>query len=292
MKILMLSGPWVDPSEFLKMKFLLFFYIVLFFTNSVFAGELLEGKTWELEVAKKNEPYVNQLKDFLEIADSQFGQFFNKIGIPRVRNSKLKVTVFPDFQSYRAFQEKNSNSQSKTAFYSLFNGRVYTWKMENSHHILKNVYHESTHHYMRDYTVQENIPRCVDEGIAEIFEAGEIRGTQFQIGQIPDGWAIILKQSFAKKKLQPFSYFMGMTPKEFVSYQDNEFPKMHIAQCWGMSHFLFFGDNGRWISVLKGLLSKKNLLDDSSKAMQDSIPPGFQYSDLLDHWQKFAQNPH
>ena len=159
---------------FKRLSVILFFIGFMFLALQSFSGVQLQGKSWVLEVPGHNRPYLSSLKTFLNHAEHSYQEFFEGMGLRREKRRTLKVQVFESFEQFKDFQKKHSNSKSNTAFYSLFESKVFTWEMNEPKKILSNVMHESTHHYIREYTTRDHFSRCLDEGFAEIYENGNL----------------------------------------------------------------------------------------------------------------------
>jgi hypothetical protein len=256
-------------------------------------GALYAEESPRLILPQPDAPYAGDLQNFAENSAAVYVPFFESMGLKRVRTRTLKIRVFPDRESFKAYQKGHSQSQSDYAFYSLFDSEIVTFDSGNSMVLFSNIFHEASHHYLRDFLSEETIPRCLDEGIAEIFEVGTKGSgeTPLAIGRPARNWVDDVRRAAEKNRLKGFPFFPGVTSREFIDYQDPFVPKLQIAQCWAQSHFLAFNKSGQWRPLLGTLLAKGVNRAAVEAILQKELPPGLTADDLDREWQAFVKNP-
>jgi hypothetical protein len=276
----------------MKFFFVRFFIICLFWATSfqLQAQETFTGKNWQLKIGQRSYTSFAPLKKFLEISESNYISFFTDMGLSREQSRQLKIRVFETKEAFKIFQAQNSKSKSNFAFYSLFNAEIYTWDQKDSLVLMANIFHEGTHHYIREFIPRENIPRCLDEGLAEIFEVGQISGEKIEIGSRSYTWVELLRKARNTGGLKPFTYFLSLPVKDFVNYKNSNLPKLHIAQCWALAHFLVFEQNGTWKPVLKGLLNQSGYQETPEQVIEKALYGGYKLRDIEQAWQSFIKN--
>ena len=248
----------------------------------------LQGNGWELENFDTKLETGDVLKSILDAAPKRYEKFFEDIGLTKNQDRRIRLKVFPTKEAFKDYQQKNSQSKSDHAYFSLFNFEVVTWNSKNQNDLVQNVLHELTHDRIRLFISDERIPRCLDEGLGEIFEAAQVSGANISIGSMPQDWRDLLKKAVANSEIKPFSYFLEMAPREFVGYRHANLEHLQIAQCWAQSHFLYFYKSGEFRPFLKVMLEegvKPGSLLDLYKKSKISMP----YADMEENWAAFLR---
>lgn len=248
----------------------------------------LQGNGWELENFDSKLEAGEALRAILDAAPAKYEKFFEDIGLTKNQDHKIRLKVFPTKEAFKEYQQKNSQSKSDHAYFSLFNSEVVTWNNKNQNDLIQNVLHELTHDRIRLFISDERIPRCLDEGLAEIFEAAQVSGSNISIGPMPQDWRDLLKKGVANSEIKPFSYFLEMAPREFVGYRHVNLEHLHIAQCWAQSQFLYFYKSGEFRPFLKVMLEegvKPGSLLDLYKKSKISVS----YADMEENWTTFLR---
>ena len=248
----------------------------------------LQGEGWELENGDVKPETGDVLKSILDVAPKKYEKFFEDIPLTKNQDRKIRLRVFATREAYKDYQQKNSQSKSDHAYFSLFNSEVVTWNNKNQEVLIQNVLHELTHDRIRLYINDERIPRCLDEGLAEIFEVAQVSGTTLTVGTIPQDWRDLLKKAVANSEAKPFSFFLEMTPREFIGYRHPNLEHLQIAQCWALSQFLYFYKSSEFRPFLKIMLEegvKPGSLPDLYKKSKISIS----YGEMEEHWATFLK---
>ena len=241
-------------------------------SSASYSEESIQGKNWQLSVKNKESPFVTSIVHFLNLSDVHYADFFNSIGLERVKTRPLKIRIFPNFEQFKKYQKENSKSRSNSAFYSLFNLEIVTWEQESIDKMLRYIFHEASHHYIRQFLPRENLPRCLDEGIAEVLEQSTLENHRINTVGKNIYWQDLVKKAFSQKKQLPFSFFLKLDTPKFVRYQNSDFPKINIAQCWAQSYFLFNFNGGEFKPVLRDLLLSSSSPQSVEEIIEESIP--------------------
>jgi len=249
---------------------------------------LAQGSGWEIETFDSKPENLEMLKVLLEAAPRKYDQFFETLGLLKTQDRKIVLKIFPTKESFKGYQQKNSQSKSDHAYFSLFNSEVVTWNSKNQDDLIGNLMHELTHDRVRTFISDERIPRCIDEGLAEIFEVAHISGSNISVGGVSESWRDLMKKAVGSSDVKPFGFFLEMTPREFISYRHPTIDHLQIAQCWAQSQFLYYCRSGEFRPFLKLMMEegvKPGVLPDLYKKSKMTMP----YSEMEEQWALFLK---
>lgn len=257
--------------------------------SSLYADETITGPNWRLVVPDPGANYVAAVRRFVEGAEKSYQGFFDEQGLSVQNPRALKIHIFPTQETYRAYQKQNSSSDSPYAFYSLFNAEISTWPQTDSEELMSNLFHEAAHHFVRNDVAQEVMPRCLDEGIAEVFEVAELSGSTLKPGRLSAPWVGLMRKARDEKSVKPFLYFIDMPVRDFVHYSNAALPHLETGECWAITQFLLFSNSGKYRGVWRALLTGIGPQRNAETVMRGALPPGTSPADFDAAWQSFLQ---
>lgn len=265
-----------------------FFLLVMgiFVVSQVYA--LHQGVGWELETFDSKPENLEIIRGLLEATPKKYDDFFSALGLVKSQDRKIKIKLFPNKDAYKDYQQKNSQSKSDHAYFSLFNSEVVTWNTPNQEDLVSNLLHELTHDRVRNYISDERIPRCIDEGLAEVFEVAQVSGTSITVGGTSLVWKDLLKKALAASEVKPFGYFLEMNPREFTSYKHANLSHLEIAQCWAQSHFLYYSHAGEFRPFLR-LMMEEGTTPRSVPDLYKKAKIAMAYSEMEERWLDFIK---
>jgi hypothetical protein len=130
------------------------------------------------------------------------------------------------------------------------------------------LYHEGFHAFADNFLFPEGkmmeVPRWLNEGLAQYFECARIEGDRLILGQEDRGKMAFLRKCKRDGGLVPLDKMMTGGPAEYmiVDMADVERSTKHYLQAWAMTHLL----------AERGRLTKETL-DDYAKLIQQQKPP-------------------
>lgn len=193
----------------------------------------------------------------------------DKLGIEYKNNTHIDVIIFGDKNSYIAYGGKPNTS----GFYSRKKNEAVARKTYNDNTTLKTVIHE-TSHLLLSYNYR-NIPRWLDEGLAEYFEGMKLSFTSVEIPP-NERWHKRLKKLLLNGNLISLKEYISLTPGNWVAF-DNANDNIGYAYGWSIMSFLMSTPEGQHTlsQLFSGLKNAKQNKDYSFNTINRFYPGGF-----------------
>jgi hypothetical protein len=109
--------------------------------------------------------------------------------------------------------------------------------------------HEGFHQFAAAKSRVE-LPRWVNEGLAEYFEVVELEGRNFERGQVPAQSLAELRGARAEDRLIPFEDLLKLTGEQWWKNMGTPTGFVQYRQSWLTVHFLLHGHGGRYKKLL------------------------------------------
>lgn len=107
--------------------------------------------------------------------------------------------------------------------------------------MFKRLYHEAFHAYFADHVVtgqSRTVDRWLNEGLAQIFEAGQLDGDMLRI-DAPNATALAqLQRDLASSDPLPLPELLLSTDQDFLAAHTQITANRHYAYAWGLAYYL------------------------------------------------------
>jgi hypothetical protein len=107
------------------------------------------------------------------------------------------------------------------------------------------LYHEAFHAYLDTFVYphdSHHVPRWLNEGLAQVFETGQLDGDSLRI-DAPDRERLVrLREDLAAQPL-PLAQLLTAQEREFLGPHDDTSSQRHYLYAWGLAYFLAFDEN-------------------------------------------------
>ncbi len=183
---------------------------------------------------KKAERITQKLEDFRYLLSQMFRTIRLDPPVPTT------VILFRNGKSIRPYQLRAPDGKllKNAGFMQPGRERMYLVVNLSTPNPIKAAFHEYIHLVM--HLTASNLPRWVDEGVAEFYEETEIRGRNYKIG-FPkvNAW-----QMMRKRSLIPLDVLQRVDYKSDYYNQENK-RRIFYAQSWLFVHYLMVADKAK-----------------------------------------------
>jgi|GEM_PF-4863677 len=221
----------------------------------------------------------------------QYNFYAQYLGYQFSRNLVVRIRIFKDADTYRAFIDANYPHIPKTWIGVYLSGvnEILVSLEKDEEAFYKNIFHETSHLLLTDKV--KNCPNWLNEGLAEYFEFMNIDSEEVVIQPqvIKDNR---IKTWLAKQYLPDLLSSISMTNKEW-NFNDNVSEADEPRTLgWSIAYFMMSNTKGR--ECVKNLLAylAKNAHDTqaSLKALNEYYPGGSRK--LVEDWQDWIPQTH
>ena len=132
--------------------------------------------------------------------------------------------------------------------------------------MFRGLYHEAFHAYLDTFVYphgRHHMPRWLNEGLAQVFESGQLDGDSLRIDAPDSGKLAALQADLATGQPLSLSRLLVAEEREFLGPHGSEAPQRHYLYSWGLAYYLAFQEN---------LLSSGRLDEFVSLAAEKSDP--------------------
>lgn len=114
----------------------------------------------------------------------------------------------------------------------------------HSHRAFGRLYHEAFHAYLQNYVLQDaarSVPRWLNEGLAQIFEHGQLDGDYLRIDAPSPELVQLLKGDFERGRPLPLRVVVAAKASDFHGRTDMQTAQRLYSYSWGLAYYLLFG---------------------------------------------------
>lgn len=183
----------------------------------------------------------------------------SKAMLDSVNTSKIRWQV-----ELGEYEKKANEIQDKIYAQNRRNDVIFN---EYTHYMFATLYHEGFHAFLDNFLFPEGqskyVPRWLNEGLAQYFEASRIENDRFILGQEDRNKMAILRKFKKEGGIIPLSKFLNGGPEDYVVHEiaNLERSTKNYLQAWNLTHWL--GENGRLKrdilqAYVKALMEKKS----------------------------------
>jgi hypothetical protein len=138
------------------------------------------------------------------------------------------------------------------------------------------LYHESFHAYLGNFVYPPKImevPRWLNEGLAQIFETAIIEGSELRVGHANEQRLARVKDASAKGELVPLVDLLGSGHEQFaLSHMSNrQVSDRHYYTSWALAFYLTFERRLLGSEALDHFIKQVNDRVDARKAFEELI---------------------
>ncbi len=173
----------------------------------------------------------------------------------RLLNAKWKADNKVDGQYWQMMRKLSAVDRRNEAMFD-----------EVTNQMFRRLFHEAFHAYLENYVFPQrsfNVPRWLDEGLAQIFENSRLDGNTLRI-DAPDRTMLqLLKEDLSNKRPLSIAKLLRTQDAAFlVTHDSSVAAERHYLYSWGLAYFLVFEKN-----ILSGdQLAKYVALAEANKA--------------------------
>ncbi len=106
--------------------------------------------------------------------------------------------------------------------------------------------HEAFHAWVDLFAFPDKrtrFPRWLNEGLAQVFEAGELDGDSLRLDALDPVRHVALRDDLRTDHPLPLSEMLRAGEHEFLGPHDATAPRRHYLHAWGLAHYLTFEQN-------------------------------------------------
>jgi Putative Zn-dependent protease, contains TPR repeats len=189
------------------------------------------------------EPAMRDVALRLEQFREAFGQIFP--GLKLDSGVRTNVIVFKDSLSYRPFKPKRPDGTPDDAVAGYFLAgddiNYITLSIDPSNgNPYRTIYHEYVHYLLRSNVGARDLPRWMDEGIAQYYETLQFMDNRVLLGGAPADYLSLLRRN----RLIPLKTFFA-TDNVSLHRQGDDLRSLFYMQAWALVHYLIQNDKGR-----------------------------------------------
>jgi hypothetical protein len=149
--------------------------------------------------------------------------------------------------------------------------------------------HEGFHQFAFTH-IGRNLPRWVNEGLAQYFEDAQINGRRFKVGKPNPRRVRFLEQAARQEKLLPLKRVLNMSDDKWLKLteSDRHGAARLYAQAWSMVYFLIEGRSGRYQEAFKQYLQ----IMAEGKSNRQAAEEAFQvdtFEPMARQWRQFLR---
>jgi hypothetical protein len=107
------------------------------------------------------------------------------------------------------------------------------------------LYHEAFHAYLDAFVYphdKHHVPRWLNEGLAQVFESGQLDGDSLRIDAPDRDRLVRLKADLARQPL-PLAHLLTAQEREFLGPHGDSSSQRHYLYAWGLAWYLAFDEN-------------------------------------------------
>jgi hypothetical protein len=112
--------------------------------------------------------------------------------------------------------------------------------------MFRRLYHEAFHAYVENYFCpdpQATLPRWLNEGLAQIFESGQLEADTLRI-DAPDPKRLAdLQADLSGDQPLPLSHVLAADEQDFLDVRTKPSVQRHYVYAWGLAYYLTFEGN-------------------------------------------------
>lgn len=108
------------------------------------------------------------------------------------------------------------------------------------------LYHEAFHAYLDRHVYprdEHHVPSWLHEGLAQVFEAGELEGDSLRIDSPNGAQLASLREEFGSANPLPLERLLATEERSFVDEQPGAETARNYRYAWGVAHYLVFERN-------------------------------------------------
>jgi len=172
-----------------------------------------------------------------------------------------QVCVFADQDDYMAWLQDRvgaNGTGSAGMFVQQGSNRVLVaWLGDQPFtQLLGTLRHEGFHHVAAE--IFPGLPVWANEGLAEMFERAVPVSNGLALGNVRSGDVAALQRAVKKDELIPLNRFFRLEPRRWIHTVRTGGASLNYLQAWAVSHFLLYGDDGRYKQGFLTFLSGMN----------------------------------
>jgi hypothetical protein len=106
--------------------------------------------------------------------------------------------------------------------------------------------HESFHAWLDTYVYphdRHHVPRWLNEGLAQVFESGQLDGDSLRLDAPDKGRLAALRAELASSRPLPLAQVLAANEREFLGPHASGTPERQYLYAWGLAHYLVFHEN-------------------------------------------------
>ena len=138
---------------------------------------------------------------------------------------ELEATLSTNRERLRSAEEKFS-AVTGNMFRSLAHESFHAWL--------------DTHVYPHD---EHDVPRWLNEGLAQVFESGQLDGDSLRLDAPDRGRLAALREDLSSGQPLPLAQLLMASERQFLGPHAGGTPQRHYLYAWGLAHYLTFHHN-------------------------------------------------
>jgi hypothetical protein len=200
-------------------------------------------------------PIANHLDQIFALYERRFSRFE-----PRGEDA-MPLYLFGQEREYRRFLKKNGIDAKGSGGLFFVTRQIQglaTWVLDRPRSTtLEVLQHEGFHQFAWNY-IGPDLPRWVNEGLAQYFEDALIVDEELKTG-LADGMRIArVRQALSQGREMPVQKLLTLSSEGWndLMAHNAERSQLIYAQAWSMVYFLIHGDDGRYQQVFEQYLHR------------------------------------
>jgi len=181
--------------------------------------------------------------------EALYAELYRRMGKIKSRGKmtdRLNVLVFETYERYR--RELGSDVENTAGIFIPYKDVLACWgPADRLDRILQLLRHEGTHQFVRHFIGKE-CPVWLNEGLAQFYEHGQIRGDRLEVGAVIPGKLARLKRAIEQGETILLDRMLRMSNTEWVGavHSGATHAGLQYDQAWAMVHFLAYGGGKKY----------------------------------------------
>jgi hypothetical protein len=112
--------------------------------------------------------------------------------------------------------------------------------------MFRSLAHESFHAWLDTFVYphdKHDVPRWLNEGLAQVFESGQLDGDSLRLDAPDKGRLAALRADLGSGQPLPLAQLLTASERQFLGPHAGVAPQRHYLYAWGLAHFLTFQHN-------------------------------------------------
>ena len=232
--------------------------VVLLAGSTAHAQRLARGSWWDRTVAQRSQYYVIRTdlptklaRQYARHLDRVYVEFSRRLAsLPPRGPEKLDVYIFSSRADYEATLRTrwgvNARGTGGMFFVTAAGSGLAFWTEHLPQRRIQHVLQHEGFHQFAYSRFGSDLPRWLNEGIAEFFGEAMLIDDTFVLGQVTPRVIETVKGAIEREEHIAFSRLLAIDDTQWSQLVQTGRAELVYHQSWSIVHFLVYGDGGRY----------------------------------------------